>query len=102
MSPGNRAFSKSSVLSGGRRLGAQYSKGSRHKATRWPLSYLLVLQLDAHHPEGVVRGVVVDVDAAEALLARLDGNPFLTGVVVHHDGGPGLADALLTRRRGGE
>ena len=70
--------------------------------TLLPLSYLLVLQLDAHHPEGVVGGVVVDVDAAEALLAGLDGDPLLAGVVVHHDGGPGLADALLTGRRGGE
>ena len=39
---------------------------------------------------------MVDVDAAEALLARLDGNPLLAGVVVHHDGGPRLTDTLFT------
>lgn len=58
--------------------------------------YLLVLQLDAHHSEGVAGSVVVDVDAAEALLARLDGDPLLAGVVVDHDRGPRLADTLLT------
>lgn len=42
---------------------------------------------------------MVDVDAAEALLARLDGNPLLAGVVVHHDGGPRLTDALFTAER---
>ena len=61
-----------------------------------PHPHLLVLELDPDHAEGVAARVVVDVDAAEALLARLDGHPLLTGVVVHHDGGPGLADALLT------
>lgn len=58
--------------------------------------YLLVLQFDAHHSEGVVGSVVVDVDAAEALLPRLDGHPFLTGIVVDHHRGPRLADALFT------
>ena len=47
--------------------------------------YLLVLQLDAHHSEGVVGSVVVDVDAAESLLSGLDGHPLLTGVIVDHD-----------------
>lgn len=66
--------------------------------------YLLVLQFDAHHSEGVVGSVVVDVDAAEALLAGLDGHPLLTGVVVDHHRGPRLADTLLTERgrRGGK
>ena len=49
------------------------------------LTYLLVLQLDAHHSEGVVGSVVVDVDAAESLLSGLDGHPLLTGVIVDHD-----------------
>ena len=57
--------------------------------------YLLVLQFDAHHSECVVGSVVVDVDAAESLLSRLDGHPLLTGVIVDHDRGSRLADALL-------
>lgn len=56
----------------------------------------MVLQFDPHHSEGVVGRVVVDVDAAETLLAGLDGHPLLTGVIVDHDGGPRLADALFT------
>ena len=63
-----------------------------------PVSYLLVLQFDAHHSEGVVGSVVVDVDAAESLLSRLDGHPLLTGVIVDHDRGPRLADTLLAGR----
>lgn len=54
------------------------------------------MQFDAHHSEGVVGSVVVDVDATEALLSRFDRHPLLTGVVVDHDGGPRLADTLLT------
>ena len=61
--------------------------------------YLLVLQFDAHHSEGVVGSVVVDVDAAESLLSRLDGHPLLTGVIIDHDGGPRLADTLLTAKK---
>lgn len=61
--------------------------------------YLLVLQFDAHHSERVVGSVVVDVDAAKSLLSRLDGDPLLTGVIIDHDGGPRLADALLTGSR---
>ena len=58
-------------------------------------THLVVLDLAAHHPEGVVPGVVVDVDAAEASgAARRD--PLLVGVVVDHDGRPRLADTLLT------
>lgn len=58
--------------------------------------YLLVLYFDPDHAEGVVGCVVVDVDAAEALLSRLDWHPLLTGVIVHHDRGAGLADTLFT------
>lgn len=58
-------------------------------------THLLVLQFDTHHSEGVVGSVVVDVNPAEALLSRFDGHPLLTGVVVDHDRGPRLADALL-------
>lgn len=57
--------------------------------------YLLVLQFDTDHSEGVAGSVVVDVDATESLLSGFDGNPLLTGVIVDHDGGSSLADALL-------
>jgi hypothetical protein len=43
---------------------------------------------------------VVDVDAAEALLAWLNGNPFLTAVIIHHDRSSRLADTLLTETGG--
>lgn len=61
----------------------------------WTCDHLLVLQFDAHHSEGVIGSVVVDVDAAESLLSRFDGHPLLTGVIIDHDGGPCLADTLL-------
>lgn len=61
-----------------------------------PGSHLLVLQFDSHHTEGVVSSVVVDVDAAEALLAWLDGHPLLAAVIIDHHRGPGLANALFT------
>lgn len=66
------------------------------------VSHLLVLQFDAHHSECVVGSVVVDVDAAESLLSRLDGHPLLAGVIVDHDRGPRLADTLLTGIKGEE
>lgn len=59
-------------------------------------TYLLILKLDPDDSEGVAGSVVVDVDPAEALLARLDWYPFLTGVIVDHHGSPGLADTLFT------
>ena len=59
-------------------------------------TYLLILKLDSDDSEGVAGSVVVDVDPAEALLARLDWYPFLTGVIVDHHGSPGLADTLFT------
>ena len=58
--------------------------------------YLLILKLDSDDSEGVAGSVVVDVDPAEALLARFDWYPFLTGVIVDHHGSPGLADTLFT------
>ena len=58
----------------------------RHCAWRPPcMPHLLVLQFDAHHSEGVVGSVVVNVDAAKALLPRLDGHPLLTAIVIDHD-----------------
>lgn len=55
----------------------------------------MVLDLAAHHSEGVVARVVVDVDPAEARGAA-GWDPLLVGVVVHHDGGSRLADTLFT------
>lgn len=55
----------------------------------------MVLDLAAHHPEGIVARVVVDVDPAEARGAA-GRDPLLVGVVVHHDGGSRLADTLFT------
>lgn len=61
----------------------------------------MILDLAAHYAEGVVAGMVIDVDSAEARrTARWD--PLLIGIVVHHDGGSRLADALFTAGRQGE
>lgn len=60
-----------------------------------PICYLVVLDLAAHHAEGVVAGVVVDVDPAEARGAS-GWDPLLIGIIVDHDSGPCLADALFT------
>lgn len=60
-----------------------------------PSTHLLILKLDSDDSEGVAGSVVVDVDPAESLLARLDWYPLLTGVIVDHHGSPGLADTLF-------
>ena len=62
-------------------------------------THLLILKLDSDDSKGVAGSVVVDVDPAEALLARFDWYPFLTGVIVDHHGSPGLADTLFTAER---
>ncbi len=62
-------------------------------------SHLLVLQFDSHHTEAVVNSVVVDVDAAEALLARFDWHPFFAGVIIDHHRGSGLTYTLFTMRK---
>lgn len=62
-------------------------------------SHLLVLQFDSHHAEAVVDGVVVDVDAAEALLARFDRHPFFAGVIINHHRGSCLTYTLFTVRK---
>lgn len=63
------------------------------------VSHLLVLQFDSHHTEAIVDSVVVDVDAAEALLARFDWHPFFAGVIIDHHRGSGLTYALFTVRK---
>lgn len=63
------------------------------------VSHLLVLQFDSYHTEAVVDSVVVDVDAAEALLARFDWHPFFAGVIIDHHRGSGLTYTLFTMRK---
>lgn len=60
------------------------------------LHLLVWLHLPADNPEGVGRGVVVDLDAAESLGARACRQPSLVGVIVKHHGGPAGADHGLT------
>lgn len=60
-------------------------------------SDLMVLDLASHHAEGIVAGVVVDVDSAEARGAA-GWDPLLIGIVVHHDSGSRLADTLFTAK----
>lgn len=65
------------------------------------VSHLLVLQFDSHHTEAIVDSVVVDVDAAEALLARFDWHPFFAGVIIDHHRGSGLTYTLFTEEKTG-
>lgn len=59
--------------------------------------YLLVrLHLAPHYPEGVVGGVVVDLDSTEGLGSCTGRQPLLAAVVVDHHGGPSLANTGLT------
>ena len=58
----------------------------------------MVLYFASHHPEGVVARVVVYVHSAEARGAA-GWNPFLIGIVIHHDSGPRLTDTLFTAER---
>lgn len=55
----------------------------------------MVLDLAAHHAEGVVASVMVDVNSAEACGAT-SWDPLLVGIIVDHDCSPSLADALFT------
>ena len=58
----------------------------------------MVLYFASHHPEGGVARGVVYVQSAEA--RGEDGwNPFLIGIVLHHDSGPRLTDTLFTAER---
>ena len=57
---------------------------------------LVRLHFASHHSEGVVDGVVVDLDPAEGLGPRPRREPLLVAVVVDHHRGPSLADTRLT------
>lgn len=63
----------------------------------WPRPpYLLVrLHLAAHHPEAVTGRAVVDLHTTDGLRASSRRHPLLTGVIVDHHSGPGLANAGL-------
>ena len=57
--------------------------------------YLVVLELASHHAEGIVDGVMVDVDLGHAL-GGATGHPALVAVIVHHDSRPRCHDGVLT------
>lgn len=66
------------------------------QARRWH-SYLLVcLHLASHYPEGIVGGVVIDLDSAEGLGSSTSREPLLSAVIVDHHSGPSLANTGLT------
>lgn len=60
--------------------------------------HLLVRHLAANNSEGVGRGVVVDLDAAEGLRTSANREPSLIGVIVKHHSGPAGADDRFTAR----
>lgn len=68
-----------------------------HTHTR---TYLLVrLHLATHYPEGIVGGVVIDLDSAEGLRSSACRQPLLVAIVVDHHSGPSLANTRLTARQ---
>lgn len=61
--------------------------------------YLLVcLHLASHYPEGIVGGVVIDLDSAEGLGSSARRQPLLIAIIVDHHSGPSLANTGLTAR----
>ena len=61
----------------------------------------MVLDFAAHHTEGIVSCVVVDVNSAEAC-GTTSRNPLLIGIVIYHDSGSCLTDTLLAVKEYGE
>lgn len=62
--------------------------------------YLLVrLHLASHYPEGVVGGVMIDLDSAEGLGSSARRQPLLIAIVIDHHSGPSLANTRLTVRQ---
>lgn len=62
--------------------------------------YLLVrLHLASHYPEGIVGGVVIDLDSAESLGSSARRQPLLIAIVIDHHSGPSLANTRLTGRQ---
>lgn len=61
--------------------------------------YLLVrLHLASHYPEGIVGGVVIDLDPAEGLRSSAGRQPLLAAIVIDHHSGPSLANTRLTAK----
>lgn len=62
--------------------------------------HLLVrVHFSAHDPEGVVGGVMVDLDAAEGLGTRAGRKPSLVAVIIKHHSGPAGTDDHLAAGR---
>lgn len=64
----------------------------------WTVYYhlLVCLHLASHYPEGIVGGVVIDLDSAEGLGSSACRKPLLVTVVIDHHSGPSLANTRLT------
>lgn len=76
-------------------------KEVQNRVTNAQLYLLVCLHLASHYPEGVVRGVVVDLDPAEGLRSGAGRHPLLAAIVIDHHSGPSLANTRLTARQGG-
>lgn len=62
--------------------------------------YLLVrLHLASHYPEGIVGGVVIDLDSAEGLGSSTCRQPLLIAIIIDHHSGPSLANTGLTGKQ---
>lgn len=60
----------------------------------WTDPYLMVLNLPAHHSEGVVACVVIYVNAAEPGWAT-SWHPLLIGIIINHHSSSCLTDTLF-------
>lgn len=63
------------------------------------LHLLVLLHFPADHPEGIGRGIVIDLDSTEGLGACASRQPPLVAVIVKHHSGPAGADDCLTARK---
>lgn len=79
-----------------------WSHGRNGRTETHTKLYLLVrLHLASHYPEGIVGGVVVDLDPTEGLRSGAGWHPLLAAIVVDHHRGPSLANTRLAARHGG-
>ncbi len=70
-----------------------------HAHTHTVMYLLVCLHLASHYPEGIVGGVVIDLDSAEGLGSSACRQPLLTAIVIDHHSGPSLANTRLTGRQ---
>lgn len=68
----------------------------KHIAQSNSLHLLVCLHLASYYSEGIVGGVVIDLDSAEALRSSTCWQPLLIAIIVDHHSGPSLADTRLT------